>query len=70
MRRMQEQTWTEKQIQGRLNQLEIPLTASIDAKGIVTFVPTKGPRGLRVHWDRALGPSLKQLTDWLRTFPY
>jgi hypothetical protein len=37
-----------EQIQGRLNQREIPFkVVSIDPQGAVTFVPTRAPAGFR-----------------------
>lgn len=70
--RRRRQTPTAEQIQGRLNQREIPFkVVSIDTEGAVTFVPTKGARALQVVWDPALGYSLAQVIDWLATYrPY
>jgi hypothetical protein len=65
---MQEPTPTAEEIQGRLNQREIPFKVSIDAEGAMTFVPTKGARALQVVWDPAVGYQLEQVIDWLATY--
>ncbi len=69
---MQEQTWSEEQIQGRLNQREIPFKVTFThPRGAVMFAPTKGARALHVLWDPALGYPLDQVIDWLATYqPY
>lgn len=62
-----EEVPTVEQVQGRLNQREIPFKVS-STEGALTFVPTKGTRAVQVVWDPALGYPLAEVIDWLASY--
>lgn len=65
---MEQTVATVEQIQGRMNQRQIPFKVSISPEGIMTFVPTRGSQAIQVVWDPALGASLVEVIDWLATY--
>ena len=60
---------TPAEIQGRLNQREIPFKVEQTAPdGALTFIATRGPGVVRVDWAPTLGYPLAEVIDWLASF--